>query len=178
MSKKAHRLADRTIAECGPHSRPCTRVCNGELTGYFGGNRAHKILNDRSVPDAIQAHTRALLGADRVQTPTILQKLASLHSSLKQHKEAVTYHQKLLALGEKSGLPTADLAESYLAVAEWEMRGLGAGGEKSKDKDKGDWALAAQYLEKVASTNAPQRDKAEEALRELRLREARVAAGL
>lgn len=43
---------------------------------------------------------------------------------------------------------------------------------------RGDWTLAAQYLEKVAQTNAPQRDKAEELLRELRVKEARLAAGL
>ncbi|ORX34176.1 putative cell division control protein 23 [Kockovaella imperatae] len=130
------------------------------------------------LPDAIQAHTRALLGADRIQTPTILAKLAALHMSLNQQAESVGYHQKILALGERSGLPTAEMAASYLAIAEWEMRE----GSTSIDRDgsaessRGDWTLAAQYLEKVSQTNAPQRDKAEEALRELRLREARAAA--
>lgn len=38
----------------------------------------------------------------------------------------------------------------------------------------GDWALAATYLEKVAQSNALQRDKAEELIRELRMREARA----
>ena len=128
------------------------------------------------LPDAIQAHTRALLGADRLQTPTILSKLAALHSSLGQHKEAVTYHQKILALGESSGLPTADMAANYLAIAEWEMRTASV--DEGDVATKGDWTLAAQYLEKVSQTNAPQRDKAEEALRELRIREARAAAGV
>jgi len=69
----------------------------------------------------------------------------------------------------------AEMAGSYLAVAEYEMRdGVGSG--DGEDDGKGDRALAAQYLEKVSSTNAPQRDKAEEMLRELRLREARLAA--
>ena len=119
------------------------------------------------LPDAIQAHTRALLGADRYQTPTILAKLAALHASLGMPAESVSYHRKILALGERSGVGAAELASSYLAVAEWETKG-----------DKGDWALAGQYLEKVAATNAPQRDRAEAALRELRVREARLAAGL
>jgi anaphase-promoting complex subunit 8 len=78
--------------------------------------------------------------------------------------EAVDYHRKLLALGEQDGAPIADLAGSYIAVAEWEV---GAQGEK------GDWALAAVYLEKVMGTNSPLRDKAEELLRALRLEEAR-----
>lgn len=41
--------------------------------------------------------------------------------------------------------------------------------------DKGDWSLAATYLEKVAETNSPMRDKAAELLRQLRLEEARAA---
>ena len=64
------------------------------------------------------------------------------------------------------------MAPSYLGVAEWEMR------EVEGDGERGDWALAAQYLEKVAQTNAPQRDRAEEMLRDLRLREAKLAAHL
>jgi anaphase-promoting complex subunit 8 len=119
--------------------------------------------------NAIQAHTRALLGADRYQTPLILSKLAMLHTSLSQHEEAISYHRKILQLGERVGTPEGELAASYLAVAEWEMR-TGEG--------TGDLALAAQYLEKVSQTNAPQRDRAEEALRELRTRELRSAARL
>ncbi len=67
------------------------------------------------------------------------------------------------------------MAGSYLAVAEYEMRDEGG---VEGEEGRGDWALAAQYLEKVASTNAQQRDKAEEMLRELRLREARLATNL
>jgi len=82
-----------------------------------------------------------------------------------------------LALGERYATPIAEIAASYLAVAEWEMRDGGPGevGE-GEAAQKGDWTLAAQYLEKVAGTNAPLRDKADELLRELRIREARVAA--
>jgi anaphase-promoting complex subunit 8 len=69
------------------------------------------------------------------------------------------------------------MAASYLAVAEWEMRG-GTRAAGQPEMARGDWTLAAQYLEKVAQTNAPQRDKAEELLRELRVKEARLAAGL
>jgi anaphase-promoting complex subunit 8 len=122
------------------------------------------------LPEAIQAHTRALLGADRIQTPNILAKLASLHTAIAQgsgesfSSEAVGYHRKLLALGEQDGAQVADLAGSYIAVAEWEVGAQG---------DKGDWALAATYLEKVVGTNSPMRDKAEELLRALRLEEAR-----
>ncbi|KAK8865749.1 hypothetical protein IAR55_000896 [Kwoniella newhampshirensis] len=147
--------------------------------------------NLKRLPDAILAHTRALLGADRLQTPTILLKLASLHTTLNQHIQAVSFHRKILALGEKTGIPVAEMASSYLSVAEWEMRdvagasGEGGGDDASMDSEggegegeKGDWALAAQYLEKVAQTNAPQRDRAEELLRALRLKEARMAADL
>lgn len=138
--------------------------------------------------DAIAAHTRALLGADRQQTPLILSKLATLHQTIAEAQsddlgpgagnrqqttissEAIGYHKKLLALGEKSQTPVGELAPSYLAVAEWEMwDGRG---------EQGDWALAAIYLEKVASSHTPQRDKAEESLRILRLKEARLAAAL
>lgn len=144
-------------------------------------------LTGRSrIGDAIQAHTRALLGADRIQTPTILTKLAALHTTLAGgsiSKDAVGYHMRLLALGERmsgqggsGGMGTAEMAGSYLAVAEYEMRDAGGveGREGGEDEGRGDWALASQYLEKVASTNAPQRDKAEEMLRELRLREAKL----
>ncbi|CAD6582800.1 MAG: Anaphase-promoting complex subunit 23 [Tremellales sp. Tagirdzhanova-0007] len=140
------------------------------------------------IPNAIQAHTRALLGADRIQTPTILSKLAALHTTLSggsTSKEAVAYHKRLLALGERvTGLgtgtgvqmETVELAASYLAIAEYEMRDVGEG--EGEGRERGDWALAAQYLEKVASTHAPQRDKAEDLLRELRLKEARLAANI
>lgn len=160
-----------------------------------------------SLPDAIQAHTRALLGADHLQTPTILAKLASLHQTISGGSlstEAISFHQRLLALGEKpgkTGLTIGEMAGSYLAVAEWEVckgssaefgqegrRGRGVkGGEGVHGKEvkdgggvegRGDWALAAQYLEKVAGSNVPQRDRAEELLRELRVREARLAADL
>ena len=85
----------------------------------------------------------------------------------------------------------AEMAPSYLAVAEWEMKvgggthantngvnGTNGASSGNEGGDRGDLTLAAQYLEKVAQTNAPQRDRAEEALRELRVREARLAAGL
>lgn len=113
------------------------------------------------LPDAISANTRALLGADRAQTPNILAKLAALHYALKQEDKAAEYHRKILALGEREGTPLHALAASYLAVAEWEMRA------------DGDWALAAQYLDKVAQSNVAQRDQAAEMLRELRIAEAR-----
>ncbi|WWD09188.1 hypothetical protein V865_007310 [Kwoniella europaea PYCC6329] len=142
--------------------------------------------NLKRLPDAILAHTRALLGADRIQTPTILLKLASLHSTLGQITQSVGYHRKILALGEKSGLGVVDLSQSYLSVAEYEMRDLLLDPdvddermvEDSPDQEKGDLALASQYLERVSSSNAPQRDRAEELLRVLRIREARMAADL
>jgi anaphase-promoting complex subunit 8 len=126
-----------------------------------------------SLPEAIQSHTRALLGADRLQTPSILLKLANLHQTLGQTPKSISFHQKILALGERNHTPVVEMAVSYLAVAEWEM----AEGDK-ENGSKGDWALAGRYLEKVGGTNAPQRDKAEEMLRELRVREARLAAGI
>ncbi|WWC99465.1 hypothetical protein V866_006368 [Kwoniella sp. B9012] len=142
--------------------------------------------NLKRLPDAILAHTRALLGADRIQTPTILLKLASLHSTLGQITQSVGYHRKILALGEKSGLGVVDLSQSYLSVAEYEMRDLLLDPdvddermvEDSREQEKGDLALASQYLEKVSSSNAPQRDRAEELLRILRIREARMAADM
>ncbi|WVF70723.1 hypothetical protein IAT40_005516 [Kwoniella sp. CBS 6097] len=156
--------------------------------------------NLKRLPDAILAHTRALLGADRLQTPTILLKLSSLHTTLNQQSKAISYHRKILALGDKSGLGLSDMASSYLAVAEWEMRDLMTSVSENQDRGgqgrgmgmevdeqinnggtgsgRGDWALASQYLEKVAGSNAPQRDKAEELLRALRLQEARMAAAM
>jgi anaphase-promoting complex subunit 8 len=112
------------------------------------------------LPNAIDAHTRALLGADRLQTPNILAKLAALHASLNQTTEAVACHRKILALGESVGTSAAEMAASYLAVAEYEMR------------PGGDHGLAAQYLERISQTNAPQRDRAEELLRVLKIRQA------
>lgn len=109
------------------------------------------------------------MGADRHQTPLILSKLATLYTSLNQPTEAISYHRKILQLGERVGTPDAELAASYLAVAEWEIK---------VSNETGDLALAARYLEKVSQTNAPQRDRAEEALRELRTKELRVAASL
>ncbi|WWC58343.1 uncharacterized protein I303_100883 [Kwoniella dejecticola CBS 10117] len=179
--------------------------------------------NLKRLPDAILAHTRALLGADRVQTPTILLKLASLHYTLGQLEDSVNYHRKILALGERGhsgingeihnphtnantgtgGLAAgiAELSASYLAIAEYEMRDIldpeaipDTEKEKGQSMDidsnqtnkqqqqqqqpKGDWILASQYLEKVSSSNAPQRDRAEELLRILRIREAKMAADL
>jgi anaphase-promoting complex subunit 8 len=125
------------------------------------------------LPDAIKSHTRALLGADKHQTPTILSKLATLHTSLSKTEEAIEYHRKVLALGERDGMMgVTEMAGSYLAVAEYEVN-------LSERKDpRADLALAAQYLEKVSGTNLPQRDKAETLLRDLRLKEARQAAGI
>ncbi|OWZ69319.1 hypothetical protein AYX14_03075 [Cryptococcus neoformans] len=155
--------------------------------------------NLHRLPDAILAHIRALLGADRVQTMTILLKLASLHTTLDEIDKAVGYHRKVVALGEKSGLEVAEMAGSYLAVAEWEMRGViqlqqrearegrrldwtNGDGDESMDAEgvlkEADLAIAAQYLERVAQTNAPQRDRAEELLRSLRVYEMRAVAAI
>ncbi|KAL1410905.1 Anaphase-promoting complex subunit 8 [Vanrija albida] len=150
--------------------------------------------------DAIAAHTRALLGADKTQTPQILTKLASLHATLDasrgvmHSRDAAEYHRKLLALGESERTEFADLAPSYMIVAEYEMRGglaersarkgrrssVVASRRKSEPplpEERGDWALAARYLEKLAQSNAPQRDRASELLRELRVKEARLGLG-
>lgn len=116
------------------------------------------------IPDAIAAHTRALLGADHKQTPDILTKLASLYAAEGEPAKAVEYHRKNLALGLRDQEPLGALAGSYLAVAEWEMR------------DGGEWALAAQYLQRIAESNLSERDTAADMLRELRVREARAAA--
>lgn len=138
------------------------------------------------LPFAIQAHERALLGADTTQTTSILYKLANLHTTIAESEapagsasstsalspDATGYHRKIIALGEREGLGVMDLAASYLYVAEGEMMGLGP------EAAHGDLALASQYLEKVSATNAPQRDKAEGLLRALRLREAKLAAGM
>ncbi|ORY28646.1 cell division control protein 23 [Naematelia encephala] len=145
--------------------------------------------NLQRLPDAIKSHVRALLGADRQQTPSILRKLADLHTTLSDgapNADAVEYHKKLLALNTGTGGITEDieLADSYLAVAEWEStRGpatASAGGEVVGGGGGvgvvgGDMALAIRYLEKVAGMNCIQRDRAEDLLRELRLREATSA---
>ncbi|RXK34892.1 anaphase-promoting complex subunit 8 [Tremella mesenterica] len=138
------------------------------------------------LPDAIQAHNRALLGADSLQTPTILQKLASLHVTLAQahgeshSAESVEYHKRLLIHGEQSGTNISELVESYMAVAEWELRGLPSTrqvvvgvGHGRTNKTEGDWALAQRYLEKVSQTHTTLREKAEELLRLLKTNELR-----
>lgn len=164
MQELPELIPGRTIAVCGQRSLQFMKVFKGKHSTQFKANGR--------LPEAIQAHTRALLGADRVQTPNILVKLASLHTAIALTSgasfspEATDFHRKLLALGEQDGTPAAELAASYIAIAEWEM---GAEG------DKGDWSLAATYLEKVAETNSPMRDKAAELLRQLRLEEAKAA---
>lgn len=150
----------------------------------------------RRLPDAISASERALLGADRQQTPGILLKLADMHAGLAAaeygpgaiSRHAVGWHRRYIALVEQGGAGPEDAAASYLAVGEWEMRdgqepesespgdpGQPEAERQPEEKMRGDWALAMQYLEKVSGTNAPQRDRAEELLRELRVKEARHA---
>lgn len=139
------------------------------------------------LPESIECQSRALLGADRTQTTAILHKLASLHTSIAESQavgsanlglsaEATDYHRKIIALGQDEGLGVAELAASYLAVAEWEMTAKHFANGESKKEGSGDLTLASLYLGKVASTNAPQRDRAEALLRDLRMKEARLAA--
>ncbi|WWC66603.1 uncharacterized protein I206_100506 [Kwoniella pini CBS 10737] len=146
--------------------------------------------NLKRLPDAILAHTRALLGADRIQTPTILLKLASLHFTLGQIEESIGFHRKLIALNEKFngngiGIGINELSSSYLSIAEFEMRDLLLLSEKQEKKQEdlngkplGDLILASQYLEKISISNSPQRDRAEELLRILRIKEAKMAVDL
>ncbi|KAL7423642.1 Anaphase-promoting complex subunit 8 [Cryptotrichosporon argae] len=148
--------------------------------------------------EAVAAHARALLGADRQQSPAILVKLASLYTALARghgqghgHEpgaaagtahadwaaEAAECHRKVLALGERTGTATPEMAPSYVAVAEWEMRAVLAeqAGESGAGAGDGDWALAAQYLDKVAQSNAPLRERAHDLLKLLRMKEAAAA---
>lgn len=120
-----------------------------------------------NLPEAIRAHERALLGADRSQTVMILAKLATLLTAIgeaqggyaalaKETSEtnsakigglppaiaslerAAHWHRRLVALGEQDGAGVPELAASYIALAEWEMRfikggsgsGVGSGGGK------------------------------------------------
>ncbi|ODN84236.1 hypothetical protein L202_00231 [Cryptococcus amylolentus CBS 6039] len=143
------------------------------------------------LPDAILAHTRALLGADKVQTMAILLKLAGLSEGMGEWEKSVGYHKKIIALGEKEGMGgPAEMAGSYVGVAEWEMRSVVELLEKERDNANGeelerlklevkdaDLAIAAQYMERVAQTNAPQRDRAENLLRALRNYEMRNVVG-
>ena len=117
---------------------------------------------------------------------------------------AASWHQQLIALGEADGLGVGELAGSYVAVAEWEMRhvlrrmnagstgGSSAGASAGKRRTtsrggdaqaeehahEGDLALASMYPEKVKGTTVPQSDAAQELYRRLKLIEARLAVGL
>ena len=74
-------------------------------------------------------------------------------------------------LGEKSGTLVGELASNYMAVAEWELRDVGVESAASQASG-GDWTLAQSYLEKIAESHTPLRDRAEEMLRGLRVYEA------
>lgn len=89
--------------------------------------------------------------------------------------KSAAWHQQLITLGEADGLGVGDLAPSYVAVAEWEMRHVIKRMHAYVDDrspGEGDLALASLYLEKVKGTTVPQGDAAEEMYRHLKLLEA------
>lgn len=136
------------------------------------------ILRAGSSTNAALCYQRALPGADAVQTPTILTKLAGIYQSIAQQKhheyseEAVDCHRKIIALGERENKPAHMMAASYLAVAEYEMYAPRPAASDGRRDQARDLTLAMQYLHKIAQTNAPQRDKAEELLRKAKAEEA------
>jgi anaphase-promoting complex subunit 8 len=87
-----------------------------------------------------------------------MQKLANLHGPT---PAGIEWHRKLISLGG----PVSSLSTSYVAVARHEM-----------DSPDGvaDLALADLYLNKVIMSHAPDKEGAEEMLRELRIRQARA----
>jgi hypothetical protein len=152
------------------------------------------------LPEAIQSNNRALLGADTQQTINILAKLGQLYDNSGRYAEAANAHRRLILIGEREGHTTIDLAPSYVYVAQFELDllhrdrtwwaadgdrregadgavGRSAQGEAAPAQTDEEREQALAYLSKVAMSNAPEKEIAEEDLRHLRQRRPRDQGG-
>ncbi|KAG5735114.1 Anaphase-promoting complex subunit 8 [Termitomyces sp. T112] len=103
--------------------------------------------------EAVECLKHALIPADPHEI-TINLKLARLHHALEEPAEAVAYHRKVVEVCQADERPIQDYAKSSLEVAEYHMR-----------IPNGDLALARDYLEIVASSNAEDVGRAAELLK-------------
>ncbi|KAF9465070.1 hypothetical protein BDZ94DRAFT_1255234 [Collybia nuda] len=108
--------------------------------------------------EAVECLKRALIPADPHEI-TINLKLAKLHHTLEEYAEAVAYHRRVVEVCQADLRPVQDYAKSSLEVAEYQMQ-----------IPNGDLALAQNYLERVAASNAEDVARAAELLKSVNLR--------
>ncbi|OSX66337.1 hypothetical protein POSPLADRAFT_1133350, partial [Postia placenta MAD-698-R-SB12] len=92
--------------------------------------------------EAIECLKRALIGADPQETVIHL-KLAKLHNDLDEFAEAAAYHHRVAEVCRAANKAVAEYAKSGVYVARYHLIHGG-----------GDIALAKEYLEAIASSNA------------------------
>ncbi|OSD06778.1 TPR-like protein [Trametes coccinea BRFM310] len=103
--------------------------------------------------EAAECLRRALIGADPQET-TIHSKLAKLHHDLGEYAEAAAYHRRIVEVCRAAQKPIQEWSKSAVYVARYHILQGG-----------GDLALARQYLEWVAVSNAEEVTQANELLR-------------
>ncbi|KAJ3003858.1 hypothetical protein NUW54_g5089 [Trametes sanguinea] len=103
--------------------------------------------------EAAECLRRALIGADPQET-TIHLKLAKLHHDLGEYAEAAAYHRRIVEVCRAAQKPIQEWSKSAVYVARYHILQGG-----------GDLALARQYLEWVAVSNAEEVTQANELLR-------------
>ncbi|KAI0769713.1 TPR-like protein [Trametes elegans] len=103
--------------------------------------------------EAVECLRRALIGADPQET-TIHLKLAKLHSDLGEFAEAAAYHRRIVEVCRAAQKPIQEWSKSAVYVARYHIFHGGM-----------DVALAKQYLEWVAASNAEEVNQANELLR-------------
>lgn len=117
--------------------------------------------------EAIECLKRALIGADPQETVIHL-KLAKLHNDLDEFAEAAAYHHRVAEVCRAANKAVAEYAKSGVYVARYHLIHGG-----------GDIALAKEYLEAIASSNAEEVGQATEMLRRAKLLQAKLLeAGL
>ncbi|CAA7261631.1 unnamed protein product [Cyclocybe aegerita] len=108
--------------------------------------------------EAIECYNHALITADPHEI-TIRLKLAKIHRTLLESAEAVAYHRRVIEVCQAEPRPIHDYAKSCLEVAEYEM-----------NIPNGDLALAKEYLNLVATSNAEDVGRAAELLKDVKSR--------
>ncbi|PIL36102.1 transporter [Ganoderma sinense ZZ0214-1] len=103
--------------------------------------------------DAIECLRRALIGADPEET-VIHSKLAKLHNELEEYAEAAAYHRRIVEVCRAAHKPVPEWSKSAVYIARYHIQHGG-----------GDFVLARQYLDFVATSNAEEVTQANEMLR-------------
>ncbi|KAJ3742913.1 hypothetical protein DFH05DRAFT_1498493 [Lentinula detonsa] len=107
--------------------------------------------------EAVECLKRALIPADPHEI-TINLMLARIHRNLDEHAEAVAYHRRVVEVCRSDLRPVQDYAKSSLEVAAYQLK-----------IPSGDLALAEEYLERVAASNAEDVARAVEMLKAVRI---------